>query len=215
VSKPPPESSRGNRGPALLAAARRIFFERGYANTTVEQVARAAGLSKRSVYLYFKNKDELFIAVASEGIEILQGRLETIDLEAQSIDELIQATVDHYLAFAKEEPQFFRIIFREATAEMMRNVSPRLRAQVARQERACLGIVERIVARGIGAGEIPEVDPLETAVIFWGTVTGIVLLSLGGSQTVFARKTREDLISKAVLMLRAGVGSRRSAAEGP
>jgi AcrR family transcriptional regulator len=216
VPKTTPESNRGNRGPALLAAARKIFFEKGYAATTVEQVARAAGLSKRSVYLYFKNKDELFIAVASEGIENLRRRLETLDIEARTVDELIQDTVDRYLAFAKEEPQLFRIIFREATAEMMRNVSAKLRAQVARQERECLGFVERIVARGIETGAIPEVDPLETAVIFWGTVTGIILLSLGGSQTVFARKNREELITKAVLMLRAGVGSLQGAAvEGP
>ncbi len=65
------ESSRGNRGPALLAAAREMFFARGFAGTTIEQVARAVGLSKRSVYLYFKNKDELFITVASEGISLL------------------------------------------------------------------------------------------------------------------------------------------------
>ena len=58
-----PESSRGHRGPALLSAARQLFFKRGYIGTTVEQVAKAAGFSKRTVYLYFKNKDELFLSV--------------------------------------------------------------------------------------------------------------------------------------------------------
>lgn len=213
------DSARGHRGPDLLAAGRRMFFERGYAGTTVESVARAAGLSKRSVYLYFKNKDELFIAVASEGIALLQRRLESLELDSASIDELMTATSEHYLRFATDEPEYFRIIFQEATSQMMDNVSDELRQTVARQERACLGVVATIVERGIREGVIPPVDPWETALIFWGTVTGIILLSLGGSQTVFGRETREKLIAKAVLVLREGVKALRpsdqTAAEEP
>ena len=47
----------------------------------------------------------------------------------------------------------------------------------------------------------------ETAVIFWGTVTGIILLSLGGSQTVIMRESREAIIAKAVQMLFEGLKS--------
>jgi AcrR family transcriptional regulator len=198
-------STRGNRGPALLAAARGLFFEKGYGSTTMEQVARAAGLSKRSVYLYFKNKDELFIAVASEGISHLQERLAALDLEAAPVEELMAATTRVYLAFAHDEPEFFRIIFRDTTAEMMQKVSLELRQRVAEQERACLDVVAQIVARGIDEGIIPPVDPVETAVIFWGTVTGIILLSLGGSQTVLVQRSRERIIEQAVSVLYRGV----------
>lgn len=200
-----PLSTRGNRGPALLEAARALFFEKGYASTTMEQVARRAGLSKRSVYLYFKNKDELFISVASEGISHLQRRLAELDLESDSVEALMTATTEVYLAFAHDEPEYFRIIFRDTTAEMVANASPELRARVAEQEHACLDVVARIVARGIDEGAIPPVDPMETALIFWGTVTGIILLSLGGSQTVLMHKSREQMIERAVRVLYQGV----------
>lgn len=177
----------------------------GYGGTSMESVARRAGFSKRTVYLYFKNKDDLFISVASEGIEVLQGMLEALDVESAPVEALITATMQSYLRFAAEEPDFFRMIFREATTEMMERASAPVRARVAGQERACLGVVERIVERGIAEGVIPEVDPLETAVVFWGTCTGIILLSLGGSQTVFTRRTREELMSAAVQVLLAGL----------
>jgi AcrR family transcriptional regulator len=205
------ESSRGNRGPALLAAARKSFFERGYNGTTVEQVAKAAGLSKRSVYLYFKNKNDLFITVASEGISLLQQRLEQLDVEHSSVEELIHQTTGHYLDFAHDEPEYFRIIFRDTTAEMMQKVSTELRQRVATQELACLQVIARIVARGTQEGVIPEVDPVQTAVIFWGTVTGIILLSLGGSQTVVMRESREATIAMAVQMLFDGLSGQAKA----
>ena len=84
---------------------------------------------------------------------------------------------------------------------MMRNASDELRERLAVQERACLTTVVHVVERAIDQGITPPIDPWETAVIFWGMVTGIILLSLGGSQTVFSRRSREELIRKAIWIL--------------
>lgn len=192
---------RGHRGPVLLAAARDLFFGQGYSGTTMVQVARRAGLSKRATYLYFKNKDELFISVASAGLEILQAWLEEIDVEQGTLPSRIQQTMEVYLRFATDEADYFRIIFSEASEEMIANVSPQLRERMAHQERDCLAVVARIVERGIREGVLPPSDPWEMAVIYWGTATGILQLSFGASQTVVGRQIREELISKAVWLL--------------
>lgn len=52
----------------LTAAALSLFVERGFAATRLEDVARRAGVSKGTLYLYFANKEELFKAVIGEGI---------------------------------------------------------------------------------------------------------------------------------------------------
>ncbi len=198
------ENRRGHRGPTLLAAASELFFERGYSGTTMAQVASRAGLSKRATYLYFKNKDELFISVASEGLAILQGQLERIDIERDSLESLIRQTMDTYLRFATKEAAWFRIIFSETNEEMLANVSEELRQQLARQERACLAVAARIIDKGIREGVFAPGDPWEMAVIFWGTCTGILLLSFGASQTVAERHVREELISRALWILYRG-----------
>ncbi len=195
------DNRRGHRGPVLLAAARDLFFEQGYSGTTMAQVAQRAGLSKRATYLYFKNKDELFISVASAGLEILQAWLEEIDVDQGSLPSRIQQTMDVYLRFATDEADHFRIIFSEASEEMLTNVSAQLRERMACQERDCLAVVARIIERGIREGVLPPSDPWETAVIYWGTATGILLLSFGASQTVVGRSVREELIAKAVWLL--------------
>ena len=89
-----PESGRGNRRPEFLAAARQLFFERGYSGTTMDQVARQAGFSKRAVYIYFKNKDELFLMVGEEGLVMLREKLEQVDIEGLSVEESIALILD-------------------------------------------------------------------------------------------------------------------------
>lgn len=195
------KSGRGNRKPELLATAQKLFFKNGYAGTTVEQVAKKAGFSKRTVYLYFKNKDELFITLADQGIQLLLEKLRALPLDDLDVAGSIESIMHAYVGFAREHPEYFRIIFQEATAQMIGNVSPDIRAQVAEHERACLSVVVQVVEKFMATGVIPQMDPWETAVIFWGTATGILLLSLGGSQTVYTRKSREELIEKATWIL--------------
>jgi AcrR family transcriptional regulator len=47
----------------ILEAANRLFLAHGYATTTMDEVARAAGVSKATLYVYFKGKNELFAAI--------------------------------------------------------------------------------------------------------------------------------------------------------
>lgn len=69
---PPPSTPRKRRKEArpseLLAAALDLFVERGFAATRLEDVARRAGVSKGTLYLYYENKEALFKAVIQEGI---------------------------------------------------------------------------------------------------------------------------------------------------
>ncbi|RJF97826.1 TetR/AcrR family transcriptional regulator [Noviherbaspirillum saxi] len=62
----------------LLAAALDLFVERGYAATRLDDVAARAGVSKGTLYLYFTNKEELFMAVVRENVVPVLGEAESI-----------------------------------------------------------------------------------------------------------------------------------------
>lgn len=66
--KPRWERRKNARPQELLAAALDLFVERGFALTRLEDVAKRAGVSKGTLYLYFANKEELFKAVVRENI---------------------------------------------------------------------------------------------------------------------------------------------------
>jgi AcrR family transcriptional regulator len=89
--KPRWERRKDARPQELLAAALDLFVEHGYAATRLEDVARRAGVSKGTLYLYFTNKEELFKAVVRESIVPAIGDAEEYIAQFQgSSDELLR-----------------------------------------------------------------------------------------------------------------------------
>ncbi|BBB59314.1 hypothetical protein UNDKW_1041 [Undibacterium sp. KW1] len=89
--KPKWERRKDARPQELLAAALDLFVERGFAATRLDDVARAAGVSKGTLYLYFSSKEELFKAVVRESIVPLIGEAEgVIDQFEGSSEELFR-----------------------------------------------------------------------------------------------------------------------------
>lgn len=189
----------------ILLAGRELFFSRGYRGTTIQEIAAHAGYSKRAVYLDFPSKDELFILICSEGLELLLAKLEEIPVDRLTIEDCINRMLEVYVDFSRHHREYFRIIFGEATAENMANCSEGLRARIADLERACLGTLEALAERAVAEKAIGPMDPREAAGIFVGTATGIILLSMGGSQTVFTKEKLESLVKQAVMLIWKGM----------
>ena len=196
-----------NRRDEVLDAARELFIINGYRGTTVEQIARHAGYTKRTVYLDYLNKDELFITVCAEGGELLLANLGQIQDDGLSVEEGIDRLLEVYVEFSRDHSEYFRMIFSEASPEIIANCTPGLRERVADLERACLKVMVEFVERAVREEVIPPTDPWEVAGIFLGAAAGIILLSMGGSQTVFTKKTLESLVKKAIRTLWKGLRS--------
>jgi AcrR family transcriptional regulator len=75
----------------LLASALDLFVERGYAGTRLDDVARRAGVSKGTLYLYYSSKEELFKAVIREGlVPVYEQGERMVDAHTGSAEELIR-----------------------------------------------------------------------------------------------------------------------------
>jgi len=209
ASQPPRE-----RRLQVLDAARALFFENGYRGTTVQQIAARAGYSKRTVYLDYENKDDLFMSLCAQGAELLRDQLRRVPHESLSVEQGIDRYLDIFIRFSRDNPQYFRMIFSEATPDIVANCSEPVRQAIAQLERDCLGIIVAWTERAMRERYIRTVDPWETAGIFVGTATGIILLSMGGSQTVFSRDALEGLVKKATWTFWQGLRQPHSAMPG-
>lgn len=92
-SKPRWERRKDARPQEVLAAALDLFVERGFASTRLEDVARCAGVSKGTLYLYFASKEDLFKAVVRASIVPIIGEAEEMIARFEGPSEQLMRTV--------------------------------------------------------------------------------------------------------------------------
>ena len=72
------QQERQARRRRIQRAAREVFAEKGYAKTSIEQVARQASLSVGAIYLYFRSKEDLYISLLEETFEVFDAEMRQI-----------------------------------------------------------------------------------------------------------------------------------------
>ena len=97
----------------ILSIAEIIFVRDGYSATTMDSVAEKADLSKNTLYLYFKNKDQLFYSILENKIDIYTEKLKTDISSAISLNDLIDRIVNHQFDFLSQNNNFFKLAILE------------------------------------------------------------------------------------------------------
>lgn len=71
----------------VLAAARRLFTERGYEGATIRDIAQAAGMSTGAVFASFSDKNELFDEILTADYEVIYAQMKQASVSAQTVEE--------------------------------------------------------------------------------------------------------------------------------
>jgi len=183
--KTAPRRRGTNRREEILNAARELFLKNGYSFTTVEQIARHAGYSKRSIYLDFPKKDDLFITICNEGLFMVRDQLQQIP-SGIGFEDYITRYLETIAVFSHQHADFFRMLTADVTPEIIANCSQAVRTQAMEIEGAGIRLLAEAVERAMQDGLVPMGDAWEVAEIFIGSVVGIIMLSMGGSQAMLS-----------------------------
>lgn len=159
-SKPRWERRKEARPQELLAAAIDLFVERGFAATRLEDVARRAGVSKGTLYLYYANKEDLFKAVVRQSIVPIIGDAEAsvAEFEGHSAELLRHVILSWWRRIgATKASGISKLILAEA------DNFPEL-AIFYRQEVMTRGMrmFSTMLERGVRRGEFRAVDIAQT-----------------------------------------------------
>jgi AcrR family transcriptional regulator len=180
----------------IYRAARELFFKKGYRETTMAQIAVHAGYSKRSVYLGHKNKDDLFVSIAADGLSLLLSQLEQLPRGALDVAEYIERYMEIIAVFSCEQPEYFRMFTVDVSAAMLLNASTATQQRAAEIETAGLQLLASEIETAVNKRLMPRTDPWEAAGILIGSVVGIIQLSMGGSQIIFEQKALVEKVKK-------------------
>lgn len=94
----------------ILDAARNIFLEKGYEQASIRNIAEKIDYSPGTIYLYFKDKDEIFHALHEEGFRRMLEKMQPLEHVADPFERL-KALGLVYLEFARNNKDFYDLMF--------------------------------------------------------------------------------------------------------
>jgi len=153
-----------NREQEIVAAAARVFQEKGYHAATTRDIAAAVGIQQASLYYYISSKEELLYLVVREPIMHLYAQVETIvksSLPARAkIERSIQA---HLVAFDENYPHMF--VFVQELHNVVQALQDTLRELPGRYQ----SLWEELLRQGVEKGELrADLDVTTTTLMILG-----------------------------------------------
>ncbi|MGJ7541460.1 TetR/AcrR family transcriptional regulator [Variovorax sp. LT1R16] len=150
----------------LLATARKVFSERGYADTSMDDLTAQAGLTRGALYHHFGDKKGLLAAAVEQIDAEMDTRLQAISDSAEDAWEGFRRRCSAYLEMALE-PEIQRIVLRDARA-VLGGASPE-------SQRHCVESMQGLIDDLIQQGMVAEADPQALASLIYGSLAEAAL----------------------------------------
>jgi AcrR family transcriptional regulator len=151
-----PETRRrrkAERPQEIVEAAFAEFSRNGYAMTTLDQIAERAGVTKGTIYVYFENKEHLFISMVHEAmkasLDTIQDMFERHDGSTADLLRAQFSFIYQHLVEDRRRREVVRMLIAEASR--FPALADRYHEEI---HRPCMDMLSRIIQRGIDRGEI-------------------------------------------------------------
>ena len=174
------QRERERRKQQIIVAAKRVFVKKGYGRATMESIAKEAELSAGTLYLYFRNKSELWATLSVRVLQYLLIRLEHLHSQSEldhkgKISQLKAVLLDAY----EFDPMIFKNLFNLQTSETLKELSPELINEISALRQKTINKIAAIFQQGINQGVCLDRHPMEIADIVWSMFSGVVLWGAG------------------------------------
>ena len=158
----------------ILEAARGIFFRDGFMDANLDEVARGAGVAKGTLYRYFENKADLYVAVLADNGELFERKMREAGAGPGSAPERVRRIADFYLAHWTANRDYFQIFWAVENQSIIGGLPEGVLDEVTRLWQSCLAILAEVVQQGIDEGSVASCDPDEVALILWTLANGLI-----------------------------------------
>lgn len=186
------EREREEMRKRILDAAQKLFLETGYEKVSLRNIADAIEYSPATIYLYFKDKNDLLYAVHQKAFAKMMEEFQPIFRLDDPFDRL-EEMGRCYIRFAIENPELFDLMF-IMTAPMD---TLECREDIWNEGRMAFGLLVQVVKDCIKAGVFKEQDPEVAAMMIWSGIHGYTALFLRKRMMMFDENRRKVLMSEA------------------
>jgi len=159
----------------IIEAARSLFNNAGYDKFSMRKLAGRIGYSPTTLYLYFRDKDELLYAISEELFAGLIASLERCVKNASSPLEALRSALIAYVEFGLSHQEHYRVAF-FTSPNIYGSPDEYLTQDTLSRQTYCMG--RQLVGDCIAAGQLRQMDVDVVAQIVWTGIHGIVAAHL-------------------------------------
>jgi AcrR family transcriptional regulator len=198
----------GRRRAEILDAAKQVFLAREYGSVTIEDIAEAAAISRATIYLYFKSKQEVYVGVLLRDLDRMISGLTASLIRTDTVRNNLFRMATAYMNFFRSHPEYFTTLsffFFPGRKESL----PDEAAQTI-ESRLADGIsaIEEAITLGIERGEARPVDARAATLSLWGQWMGNAYLAITGHTAIYER-TIEQVYADGIDIFLDGLTMRR------
>jgi len=178
-------------GPAskerILREATKVFSEHGYEKSSMRMIAKASNISTGGLYLYFKNKDDLYLTLIKFMMDDYTDRLSKALLEVQDSAGQMRTYMAISLNYAKKHKELLLVKGRELRLSFGKDIK---REFFKRQKE----LVEGIIQKGVTSGVFSECNAKEATKIIRSTIRGFIVSMIIEEDALFSPQECSNLI---------------------
>ena len=162
----------------LLDAAKDLFFDKGYQDTTIEMITEHAGVSTGTFYIYFKNKVEIYMTLYADGIDIFHRMAEeAISWPGMTALARLSAMAQAYYRFYQEHTEYFDILAFIHMHQTELKEPSEMASLLDRKAIELLKMIQGVIEEGVESGELTPRDTWNATNVLWGMMDGIIMLA--------------------------------------
>jgi len=169
------ERERKKRRNEIIDAAERVVFSEGFEHATMDAVAQEAELSKATIYLYFKSKEDLYFAIFMRGQERLFNMVDDALQRLRSTQKKLEAFLKTVVDFQKKYPDYFNAFYYFLTHRIEVSEDSEDRKKNEEMDRIYLGKWMDLIKRGKEEGLIRHnLRAVDSVLLIWMQLVGFL-----------------------------------------
>ena len=176
----------------IVRAARRVIGEVGFDEASMERIAHEAGIAKGTIYLYFRNKEELLAHVADHGFHELMERARPAVAKARGAAPKLVGLLRAALEHTAENREIFRAL-QERTQHGIERASL-LGEKLERNREELLQLAAGIIERGARSGELRGCDSRRAARFLIESLRGAIVDRTQNASQAGVEKDAEEIV---------------------
>jgi AcrR family transcriptional regulator len=158
----------------IVDAARTVFFRDGFMEANLDDVAQGAGLAKGTLYRYFENKAELYVAVLSHNAEVFLELVRTALGGAGTASDRIRSLGRFYRSHWTDNPEYFQIFWALENQPVIGELPRSAVDEVTQLWRSCLSELADVIEDGVKRGEFISCEPWMMAHLLWSGANALI-----------------------------------------